>query len=674
LCFNYQDGKCTLGENCRYSHDESIRLAKESPADAFKREWLQSLSLQVDSGAAKSITGNLSSIENYSEFLEPKYMFTITGSRISVLGMGKIGMIPTYYSPDADSGVIATRDLQKKGMMTIFPPGENSGVWIVDPTTGEIIVRGDKNYDIQPDVLNKLRPAGDNKDTVDMSRDEIKEVYGYDLRSANDLDHNEYTIRTAKSKMTIFDKTLSYRVADIQRTYGFPSKHTLKGYSRCIEGFPISEKDINKNFVNFPQYQLAHMTRKSFTSEPTLHLDALKIGDIVSTDCIKFSEHGCGAGGVQLFLDKKTQYVIGILTKREGNAQQLSECFNNVKNFYKSYNHTISIISGDSLPAYRSQAYEANINEKHSRRQESAPHEQQQNEIERFVRNIEEGVTAMKVSASWVPLKLIAFLIMLYICLWNLQEGSQSGVSRYEEFTRRRPAADAGARPGTYGDCYIVNKQKDERTGGHFEEAHGDVVMYLAPNSNSKDAHWFYKPETDRVISRRSYDRVSGIPSAWMNGKRDIGTVHDEDGNKWDFVNGPQQYDVWHLGASVEAVAMEPKAKYPLPNNIIINKPTSLSEIVGARYHQTELQVLALETDAYETNVTLQEVPVTSTFVEATTPPMGEVEPINPPPTSNVGPIGSRTRSTGPAEELSIKAVNENPYYGLSSQQYGKIF
>jgi hypothetical protein len=159
-----------------------------------------------------------------------------------------------------------------------------------------------------------------------------------------------------------------------------------------------------------------------------------------------------------------------------------------------------------------------------------------------------------------------------------------------------------------------------------------------------------------------------------MNGKRDIGTVHDEDGNKWDFVNGPQQYDVWHLGASVEAVAMEPKAKYPLPNNIIINKPTSLSEIVGARYHQTELQVLALETDAYETNVTLQEVPVTSTFVEATTPPMGEVEPINPPPTSNVGPIGSRTRSTGPAEELSIKAVNENPYYGLSSQRYGKIF
>jgi hypothetical protein len=117
-----------LGDNCRYSHDENIRLARESPADAFKKNWLHSLALQVDSGAAKSITGNLSSIEEYSQYSEPKYMFTITGSRISVLGVGKIGMIPTYYSPDADSGVLGTRDSQKQGMMTIFPPGENSGV------------------------------------------------------------------------------------------------------------------------------------------------------------------------------------------------------------------------------------------------------------------------------------------------------------------------------------------------------------------------------------------------------------------------------------------------------------------------------------------------------------------------------------------------------------------
>jgi hypothetical protein len=108
-----------------------------------------------------------------------------------------------------------------------------------------------------------------------------------------------------------------------------------------------------------------------------------------------------------------------------------------------------------------------------------------------------------------------------------------------------------------------VNKQKDERKGGHFGEAHGDIVMYLAPNSQSKDAHWFYKPETDRVISRRSYDRASGIPSQWLQGRVDSGPVRDEDGNKWGFINGPQQYDVWHLGATPEAVALDPNSKFP---------------------------------------------------------------------------------------------------------------
>jgi hypothetical protein len=117
---------------------------------------LQSIALQVNSGAAKSETGNLSEISNYIPFAEPKYMYTITDSRISVFGSGNIGIIPTFYSPDADSGVIATKDLQKRGMMTIFPPGENSGVWIVDPTTGAIVIQGDKNYNINPDILHSL--------------------------------------------------------------------------------------------------------------------------------------------------------------------------------------------------------------------------------------------------------------------------------------------------------------------------------------------------------------------------------------------------------------------------------------------------------------------------------------------------------------------------------------
>ena len=124
----------------------------------------------------------------------------------------------------------------------------------------------------------------------------------------------------------------------------------------------------------------------------------------------------------------------------------------------------------------------------------------------------------MKFSATWVPFKLIAFIIMLWITLWNLQEGSVRGISRFEEYTKTRPSADAGARTGAWGDCYLINKQKMERSGGHFAEPHAVPVMYLTPNHQSKDAHWFYNPQTDRVISRRSFERVAGIPKDWLIG------------------------------------------------------------------------------------------------------------------------------------------------------------
>ena len=270
-----------------------------------------------------------------------------------------------------------------------------------------------------------------------------------------------------------------------------------------------------------------------------------------------------------------------------------------MKNFYQFYGNTVTIVAGDSLPTYRSQEYEANINDQQSRRQESAPHEQQQNEVESFVRYIEEGVTSMKSSAGWVPLKLIAFLIMLWISLWNLEEGTTKGVIRYEEFTKTRPAIDAGARPGAWGDCYIVNKQKDERSGGHFGEAHGDIVMYLSPNPQTKDTHWFFKPEKDRVVSRRSYERVAGIPPGWLNGRKDVGPVIDEDGKKWDFVNGPQQYNVWHLGATSIAVAASPMAKYPLPIGINLSQPSSLSTIVTNSNITSDTQVLSTINDHF---------------------------------------------------------------------------
>ena len=341
VCYDFEDGKCDRGDKCRYSHDDKINLASMSSADSFKKEWLDSFSMQVDSGAAKTITGDLNTITDYKPYPEPKFMYTITGSRIPILGIGHIGFVPVFYSPDADSGVLATRDLQKKGLMTVFPPGENSGCWIIDPATGSIIVKGDNRYNINPVDLATLQSSGnnDNGKVPYMDSATVQEVHGYSFTGVEaDINNTDCTIHTTKSKLTIFDKTIGYRVADIQRTYGYCSKQQLLGYERSIENFPVTEKDINKHFVNFPHYTKGRITRKSFTSEPTLHTEELKIGDVVSTDCIKFADHGGGAGGVQLFLDKKSQYAIGILTKGEGNAQQLSECFTNVKKNYTSYN------------------------------------------------------------------------------------------------------------------------------------------------------------------------------------------------------------------------------------------------------------------------------------------------------------------------------------------------
>jgi hypothetical protein len=643
VCFNWQDGKCTLGENCRYSHDDSIRFTTDSTAEAFRRDWLQTFSLQIDSGAAKTITGDISIIENYVQFPVTQYMYTITGSRISILGSGTVGSITTFYSPEADSGVVATKDLQMRGLMTIFPAGKDSGCYVIDPVTGAIIIEGDKNYNIDVKQLQAVQDAGNNSITSTVQ--EVNKT-------------TENSIHTTKSKFTIYDKSIQYRVADTQRTYGFCSKQQLLGYSRSINNFPVASAEINKYFVEFPQYKAGHMTRKSFTSDRTLHTEALQIGDIVSTDCIKFKDHGCASGGVQLFLDKKSQYVIGILTKGEGNAQELSHCLNNVKNFYNSYNHTLTVVSGDALPTYRSEEYEANVTDQKARREESAPFEHEQNAVERFVRNIEAGVTAIKFSAPWVPLKLIAFLIMLWISLWNLQEGSTKGVSRYEAFTKRRPSTDAGARPGVYGDAYMVNKNKSQREGGHFEDVHGEVCMYLTPNSQSKDAHWFYKPTTDRVVSRRSFDRIAGIPPTWLNGKSDTGRVYDEDGKLWDFVKGPQQYDVWHLGATSEAVAMDRQDNITLSHNITYD--TLREDVLSKENLPLEIQTLQPTSN------------LSDSLIQEVLPPTNSENVQSLFPNANAPDISSRTRSAGPAEDLSIRSItysNASEYYQQTKLQ-----
>jgi hypothetical protein len=145
---------------------------------------------------------------------------------------------------------------------------------------------------------------------------------------------------------------------------------------------------------------------------------------------------------------------------------------------------------------------------------------------------------------------------MLWVHLWNSEESDIKGISRFEEFTGRRPAADGNAISGALGDCYIVNISKEQRIGGRFNhiQLHGKPVMYLTPNPQTKDGHYFYDPDTDRVICRRSYRRVAGIPHDWLQNKHKTGFVRTESGDLYDFINGPKHYDVWHKGASSEAI------------------------------------------------------------------------------------------------------------------------
>jgi hypothetical protein len=89
--------------------------------------------------------------------------------------------------------------------------------------------------------------------------------------------------------------------------------------------------------------------------------------------------------------------------------------------------------------------------------------------------------------------------------------------------------------------------------------------------------------------------------------------------------------------------------------------------------------VLAPATGTYEPDMTLQEVPLmTGTIEEVPTMPHGtnevELDMVTLPVNNNTDSVCSRTHHAGPAENLSINRLNDNPYYGLSPQQHGTKF
>ena len=154
----------------------------------------------------------------------------------------------------------------------------------------------------------------------------------------------------------------------------------------------------------------------------------------------------------------------------------------------------------------------------------------------------------------------------------------------------------------------------------------------------SKDAHWFYNPQTDRVISTRSFNMVAGIPKDWLIGHKMTGPVKDEE---WDFVQGPRQYDVWQRGATAVAVAMDPQGvSYEFPIN---NIPTDIVLLNSPTLSNTKLVIQSQE-------VTLDNNPP-EVASNSTAPPTVTVD------ITTDTPISNRTRSTGKSEGLSIKKV-----------------
>jgi hypothetical protein len=364
------------------------------------------------------------------------------------------------------------------------------------------------------------------------------------------------SVRTVHSKHSLFDKAIQYKVADLTRSYGWCTKQQLLGYSRCVQNFPVTEKQINKYYVQFPATVQGRLTRSTFSGESTLSTFPAKIGSKVATDFVSYQDKGNGVKGVQLFVDHYTLYVNAVFTSTSGTAATLGEALSKVRGIYGSYGHSMQVIQTDSLSAYKSTTYDKVRESQSIGINNSAPHEHQQNFVERMVRVMEEQVSTMVAAAPWVPKKLITFCIVLWIWLWNLGEGTMPGISRYEQFTHQRPSATHLGLSGTFGDCYAVHSPKELR-GGHFAKDHGRLVTYLCPDPNSKDCHIFYSYDTDTVLHSRSFHRLPGIPPSWPMAPTLVTPIRDDNGNLWDFSLGKTGYNVWQQGATVEAVRMD---------------------------------------------------------------------------------------------------------------------
>ena len=80
--------------------------------------------------------------------------------------------------------------------------------------------------------------------------------------------------------------------------------------------------------------------------------------------------------------------------------------------------------------------------------------------------------------------------------------------------TAIRPTAKYNDLQGAWGDSFLSHEPKDSRTENLNPQARGPV-MYLGPNKKAKDAHYFYDPKIYKLLTRRSFRMIQGIPPEW---------------------------------------------------------------------------------------------------------------------------------------------------------------
>jgi hypothetical protein len=194
--------------------------------DKQNKRNIREVTMQIDSGAKRTICNNKNAIQNYTVHNEPKHMIGITGDQLEILGEGKIGSLfdKVYYAPSADLIVISVEDLQNKGLTTMFPAGLGAGCYVLNED-GRIVFQTNAGYFI--------------------------DVTAIDYN--NDLQDNEMErVNTVRSKLGLDEKILQFTVADLQRREAYCSKEALKGKARCTEDYPVTTKQIDRHFVNFP--------------------------------------------------------------------------------------------------------------------------------------------------------------------------------------------------------------------------------------------------------------------------------------------------------------------------------------------------------------------------------------------------------------------------------------